>query len=538
MNKKILTVSLDSIFCLCIAIVLGIYSIHLGQDTNGDVWNYHWYNAYSYLNNRLFYDLAPADAHSYFNPYLDVLFYLSINHLPAKTHMFIMGFLHGLVAFPIFGIVSFFLAKEKKIYWYFITLLCCFGSIFFLGQLGTSMQDNTTALLVLMALFLLLKNEEKQSWILFITSALLVGIATAFKMTNAIYMISFTVVAFFLRRESFILVDNIKIALIYGLCALSGLLLVGGYWFWNLYVHFQNPVFPYYNYIFHSPFASTAPDATKEIFVTSRHGLEKFFYPFYFADNMERVASAANKADLRLYSVIGAYIFIPMACLAQIYKNNCTEFLKNRFFLIFISFFASYFIWQKFFGVYRYFMVMDLLIPLFVFCSFIQLIRDERKEYCKVFILFLLLLLVGSNFKGGIPTWGRGKPTMPYMTGDIPLELKQAQIIFTTGFFSAWQIPIIDPVGHVIPLGNIIFNYKWENNAYKNKYYDFIDKTEGEKYIIFDKYYDIQKESDNAEAKLKRYKLKIDFNSCKDFTLRISEFNRNLLYCKVIKETK
>lgn len=87
------------VFPFFLALVEGGVSLLRRQDTNGDVWNYHLYNAYAWFNGRLGYDLGPAGAHSYLNPYLDSLFYFAISHLNPFVVAFLFDFYRALWPF-------------------------------------------------------------------------------------------------------------------------------------------------------------------------------------------------------------------------------------------------------------------------------------------------------------------------------------------------------------------------------------------------------------------------------------------------------
>ena len=52
------------------------FVILMGKDTSWDFRNYHWYNPYQLLNGRMSMDVAVAHLGSYYNPFLDVPFYL------------------------------------------------------------------------------------------------------------------------------------------------------------------------------------------------------------------------------------------------------------------------------------------------------------------------------------------------------------------------------------------------------------------------------------------------------------------------------
>ena len=70
------------IFGLCVA-VAGAASLLIGKDVNWDLRNYHYYNAFAFLNGRFGWDLAPAQIQTYFNPLGDFPFYALVNVMPG-----------------------------------------------------------------------------------------------------------------------------------------------------------------------------------------------------------------------------------------------------------------------------------------------------------------------------------------------------------------------------------------------------------------------------------------------------------------------
>jgi hypothetical protein len=50
----------------------------LGQEVSWDLRNYHFYNAYFLLDNRFTRDIEPAGVQTYFNPILDIPFYVAV----------------------------------------------------------------------------------------------------------------------------------------------------------------------------------------------------------------------------------------------------------------------------------------------------------------------------------------------------------------------------------------------------------------------------------------------------------------------------
>ena len=77
----------------------GLVSLARGVDTNLDLRNYHFYNPWAWLQGRMSFDIAPAQAQSYYSPLLDVPFYaLVASGLPAFAITFLMGLPFGVAA--------------------------------------------------------------------------------------------------------------------------------------------------------------------------------------------------------------------------------------------------------------------------------------------------------------------------------------------------------------------------------------------------------------------------------------------------------
>ena len=83
---------------LAVAVPLGLVLLNLamGQDANWDLRNYHWYNPYSFLNGRFFFDVVPAQTPSFYNPTLDVPFFLLGNAVPAPVAYSVLALVQAL----------------------------------------------------------------------------------------------------------------------------------------------------------------------------------------------------------------------------------------------------------------------------------------------------------------------------------------------------------------------------------------------------------------------------------------------------------
>ncbi len=72
-------------FLIAVPFIFGALAVGMGQDANWDLRNYHFYNAYAFLTGRFGRDLLPSQTPYFYNPLLDVPFYLLATHLPARV---------------------------------------------------------------------------------------------------------------------------------------------------------------------------------------------------------------------------------------------------------------------------------------------------------------------------------------------------------------------------------------------------------------------------------------------------------------------
>src|SRR6187431_2059507 len=89
---------------LCVG--AGLYSVSKGTDANWDLKNYHLYSAYAFVNNRLFFDIAPSQLQTYLNPTLNLITYyfmVMLNDHP-RLFAFTQGIPAGIYGFLLFRI--------------------------------------------------------------------------------------------------------------------------------------------------------------------------------------------------------------------------------------------------------------------------------------------------------------------------------------------------------------------------------------------------------------------------------------------------
>ena len=142
----------------------GVASVLLGQDANWDLQNYHFYNAWAFLNDRLGWDYAPAQLQSFLNPVIEVPFYWMIaTDWPPRLVAFVMGLPGGVGAFFLAKILLRIFGKlPPKQRWLYVMLafivgICASGPV---SLLGSTMNEWQGASLVMAALWVLLSHRR------------------------------------------------------------------------------------------------------------------------------------------------------------------------------------------------------------------------------------------------------------------------------------------------------------------------------------------------------------------------------------------
>lgn len=373
-------------------IVFGVLSILLGQDLNWDLRNYHFYNPYFFLKNRLLVDMAPAQLQTFFNPYLDLLHYFLIRYCPPKMAGFIIGGIQGM-NFLLMAVLIYIVADIKK-HRIILSLLLAAASVYaanFISELGTTFNDNIVSLFVLLGLiFILRKNNASRPFIFTLVAGLFLGISAGLKLDNLVYYIG---VAFAVLLLDSGIKNKIKEQLYLFSGLIAGLLASSGFWFYKMFSMYGNPFFPLYNNIFHSSYNICK-------LVTDKFIPDDFFqwiaYPLVFTFDPTQV-SQLPFFDMRFMAAyIALFVILIYTVLPKIFKSFKplnTENRKGIFIIIFFSF--SYLVWMILTSSYRYALLLELLCPLVILlCLKMLPVKPKLQAIIMILIIIPILLTV------------------------------------------------------------------------------------------------------------------------------------------------
>jgi hypothetical protein len=384
-----------AVFAGCFA-AAALRSLSLGKDANWDLKNYHWYNAWALLNGRMGWDLAPAQIQTYYNPVGDLPFHFLVQWLPWPRHVAVWMALPAAIAifFLIRIAVLLFPPGRERGNLAWIVAGVAIGATGAAGQatIGSTMNEWLCAAFLMAGVWLALRDERG-----YLAGSLLVGCAVGLKLTYGVFAFGF--VAALLVQGAWR--ERLRRAALASALVLCGYLAFGGYWAWVLWREFGNPVFPYYNHIFKSPWWE--PIAFFDRNWGPRDFWQWLFFPLYFA----RHSSLVSEVGFRDYRLAALLVLALLAAVKWIASKGLPlpwvragERVRFHFLAAFTFF--SYLAWLVLFGIYRYLVPLEIVSGPLIVGALLYLFRGMRLRYASAAIL--AILLVGTTRHGD---WGR-----------------------------------------------------------------------------------------------------------------------------------
>lgn len=270
------------------------WTLWAGKDLSWDVINHHLYQPFSLLSGRYRVDLFAAGNQSYYNPLGYVPFYLLAGpSTPSWVTGLTLALLHGLVAWPLVALTArLWPGTPRCDASRGLALALAWAAPLYLVTVGTSSGDPWSTLFVVGAAAAVAGHGRAPlRWGL---AGGLMGVACGLKLSNAIFAVAWGAVLVWglIRRRA-----GWRDLLAYAAAAGAGLLLVDGFWAYELWKRFGNPVFPLFNQWFESPFAPTQPMVDTRF---TPHGvLDLILRPLAWAEYRSYTHTEAFAPDIR-----------------------------------------------------------------------------------------------------------------------------------------------------------------------------------------------------------------------------------------------
>src|SRR5882672_57140 len=292
--------------CAVLAVVTNYL---LGKDMASDAMSYHLYAGFSAVHDRFAQDYFPAGPQSYFNPYIYVpLYYLVSSSLSSLEISSALAIAHSVILWLTYELaVSVCPSDDRRQRLIFGLCGVAFALInpILLQQIGSTFSDITTGEFLLAGWLLLALAVRTPSIARVACASLLCGVATGFKLTNALHAIAGFALLFMLPLAPW---GRIRQGLAYGISLGLGFFVIAAPWAYRLEQRFGNPFFPMLNNVFRSPEFTTETGRAARFIPDSF--AEALWRPFAMIDPVSMVHEELRAPDPRyavLVILIGAF---------------------------------------------------------------------------------------------------------------------------------------------------------------------------------------------------------------------------------------
>jgi hypothetical protein len=172
--------------------------------------------------------------------------------------------------------------------------------------------------------------------------------------------------------------QRVKLAFAFGLGVSAGCLTTGGYWMLHLYRTYGNPLFPYFNQIFRSPWGQSGD--YRDVYFQPQGWLRRLLFPVFFSLD----SRLASEVEFRDFRILLLFLMAPLALLWGVKRRPRTAFLL-------LALAIAYVVWLKLFAIYRYLVAMEMLAPLMV--ALLVSMWHRRARTIAIALLVALLLV-------------------------------------------------------------------------------------------------------------------------------------------------
>jgi hypothetical protein len=443
-----------------LAILLaGLASIALRQDSNWDLQNYHLYNAWAFVHDRYGIDWSPAGLQTFYSPFLDLPFYaLLAADAPPRLIAFALAIPTGIAWFFFARIVvALFAEAPDGVRRPAIVTAIGIGvtAPMPISLIGLTMNDWYVAAFVMAALWLVVRDftttGAARTRTLIIAGAL-VGTGAGLKLTGTVYCVG---LIGGLLATGGAWRSRACAALITGGAVTVAFAVTAGPWMWLMYERYGNPMFPYFNNVFRSPWAD--PIAYASNFFGPGSAGEWLVFPFVLLWKLQHYVAEAEFRDARpalLYSLALISLAMALRHRTRTVTTNAAALPSeaasgpppsgasatrrrqpNAWRFIGAFFVASFVAWAILYRIFRYLVPLELLAGALIVLLLIRIV--PRKRVPIALAAAVLLVIVTAKF----PTWWRQKFEDHFLTVQMPAVKPGALVLLVAAEPLAYVLP-------------------------------------------------------------------------------------------------
>ena len=447
----------DALLLGALLAAAGAGSLLLGQDANWDLQNYHYYNPWAWSHGRIFTkDVAAAQIQTFLNPALDMPFYWMVaGGWPPRVIAFVLAIPAAMAAFFLCKLLVLIfgdLPRRPRMAVVALSLAIGVTSAMAIGELGSTMNEWPLAALLMLALWLIVRELVRAEGSPLplgrvLGVGVIVGLSAGAKLTAATFAVGlcaallgrgpYTWPAF---RARFAEASSFAVGVIAGTAAAQGA------WAYNLWNHFDNPVFPYFNQWFRSPWWE--PRSIAAEFRSASFGprtiAEWLVFPFELLQPPGFFVAEVLYRDARFPVTWGLALLVAAAWLLRRLRGAATptRYVAHgsgaawRVVVLFVI--VSFLLWTAQYSIYRYLLPLDLLTG--------ALIVGSLRKLCppRLVIAAATLVAVTLIATTRFANWGRVDfGDRWFEVANIPPVESNAVVLITTGSGVAYVIPML-----------------------------------------------------------------------------------------------
>lgn len=481
-----------------------------------DWMNYHHYNAWAVLNDRLGVDFFATNSRTCINPICNLINYVLMfklnNHpdlffaISSLDTAFLLFFAYKIADFVFSGLKNLWMKNTALI---FSFLFVCLSPLM-INETDFSRNDAFVGAFLLCGFYIFIKNyfrnSDKKRFFMLFLCGILFGVALGLKLSVYPFVVALGVLFLLFFKK---IKNCIKDLFLWTGGVLTAFLAVDGWWIVKCYASFKNPFFPYFNNIFKSPYVDVLNCLPNEYFSTTpKNFAEWIFCPFlrgdsfvYFLEN----GGFEPRFGITYVAVIVLFIMLLVTFVNKNYEKyfGFTDSENLISLLIFVN--VTYVLDLATFGTNGRFITG--IFPLFGILV-VTLIFAIAKNSKKFIILNLSIILVYATIMsslGGLSFWRESTPieikSISKLIEEPDLKFKDNSVVLLltqgTSFIVSHQNQKVQYVGfqiqsdvfdkykdEIFPLDLFLYS-KYFPSKYAEKYVRDLISSDKNIYVIF-----------------------------------------------------
>ena len=402
----------------------GLFAVSLGQDANFDLRTYHYMDSYWAFVKHMS-DIAPAGFQTYYSPFLDAPFAFAVDHLPARAVAFGLGVAAGTSAVPLYLIGVELFGRR------WLALVLAALGMFAAGtwaEAGTIMGDNLTAPLYLLALWFFIRGIRshqsgrgaRRSVLWVAAGGALMGIAAGLKLVGLPWGGAAILALLLVDRH---LLQRWRLVLAGGVALVGAFAVAYGPWAITMWTRYGNPILPFYNHVFQSPWAP--PLELRDPRFVPGGILQVLFDPFLWTADWQRTGEIPfRELSIPIDEALLLALLLRCVIRSVLARRPIPMFAGWRTRFVVTWCVAGFCVWGAEFGIYRYLLPLEMLSFVVMFALVTELVAGWAGV--RIASAAAAALAVACVLTESPGSWGREPFGHRYFTVDVPAELTTA----------------------------------------------------------------------------------------------------------------